>query len=121
MKKILVALMLMFSLTAYAGPTVTKDMLEQVSNITNGYRPICGNSVYVVHKGKTTVIVVAHSRNTRALRGWIMAGAENVETLDKRPLLDKDDPVKTGCFMAIQFDGQRWNIVELENCHDLEK
>ena len=50
-----------------------------------------------------------------------MAGAENVETLDKRPLLDKDDPVKTGCFMAIQLEGQRWNIVELENCLELEK
>ena len=58
MKKILIALMLMFSITAYAGPTVTKDMLEQVSNVTSGYRPICGNSMYVVHKGKTTVIVV---------------------------------------------------------------
>lgn len=67
------------------------------------------------------IVVVAHSRNTRALRGWIMAGANNVEVVDKKPLLDKDDPVKTGSFMAIQFDGQRWNIVELENSDSLEK
>lgn len=67
------------------------------------------------------IIAVAHSRNTRALRGWVMAGAQDVEILDKRPLLDKDDPVKTGHFMAIQFDGQKWNIVELENQNIIDK
>ena len=72
-------------------------------------------------KDNGIVIAVAHSRNTRALRGWIMAGAENIEVLDKRPLLDKDDPVKTGHFMAIQFDGQKWNLVELDNQDILDK
>lgn len=72
-------------------------------------------------KDNGIIIAVAHSRNTRALRGWIAAGAKDINTLDKRPLLDKDDPVKTGHFMAIQFDGQKWNIVELENQNILDQ
>jgi len=72
-------------------------------------------------KDNGIVVCVAHSRNTRALRGWVMAGANNINILDKRPLLDKDDPVKTGHFMTIQFDGQKWNIVELENQNILDQ
>ncbi len=61
MKKIsyiLAALVLCFSLNAHAGSLVTKDMLEQVWNVTSGYRPVVGNTVYTVQKNKTTIVVV---------------------------------------------------------------
>lgn len=58
MKKLLIALVLLFSLTAHAGGTVTKDMLEQVWNVASSYKPIVGNSVYTIQKTKATVVVV---------------------------------------------------------------
>lgn len=59
MKKILIALMLMFSLTAFAGKTISKDMLEQVWSVSGGnYKPVVGAAVYTVQKKHTTIIVV---------------------------------------------------------------
>lgn len=58
MKKIIIALVLMFSLTAHAGSLVTKDMLERVWNVTSGYKPIVGDAVYTIQKKKSTIIVV---------------------------------------------------------------
>lgn len=66
MKKILITLALMFSLTAYAqtakpaGKIVTKDMLQQVNDVTSGYKPIVGDSVYVIPKGTTTIVVLRY-------------------------------------------------------------
>jgi len=63
MKKVLIALIFLFSLTANATGLVTKDMLEQVHDITGGYRPIVGNSVYTIQKNKTTIVVVRFYNN----------------------------------------------------------
>lgn len=61
MKKIsylLGAFVLLLSLTASANSNVTKDMLEQVSSITSGYKTVVGDAVYTVKKKNTTVVIV---------------------------------------------------------------
>lgn len=60
------------------------------------------------------IIVVAHSRNTRCMRDFILSGGNDIENITKTTLLQKDDPVKTAGFMTIQFDGQKWNLVDLD-------
>jgi hypothetical protein len=57
---IIASIVLLFSLSSLASPApkCTKDMLEQVSNITMGFKPIVGNSLYVVERKTATIIIV---------------------------------------------------------------
>lgn len=84
MKKILILIaMIMFPLTANAtnrgtqephvqpammGGDVMKDMLEQVTSITSGYRTVVGNCVYTVKRKTAKVVVIrfydANSRDS---------------------------------------------------------
>jgi hypothetical protein len=59
MKKILIALMLMFSVPAFAGKTVNKEMLEQVWNVSgSSFKPVVVDATYVVKRKTSTIIVV---------------------------------------------------------------
>lgn len=56
-KNVLIATLLLFSLNASAHK-VTKNMLEQIANINSFWRPIVGNSVYVVKKEALTIVII---------------------------------------------------------------
>jgi broad specificity phosphatase PhoE len=64
---------------------------------------------------KGIVMAVAHSRNSRAFRDLILSGGENITEIEKKTLLQEEDPVKPGHFMTIQHNGSNWEIVQLPN------
>ena len=70
---------------------------------------------------KGHIVVVAHSRNCRLLEAWVNAGCQDVETIDLEPLLRKDDNCKPGHFLTIQYNGQKWELVELADQDILDK
>jgi hypothetical protein len=54
---IVAALVLMFSMTAYA-TNDTKNMINQVSNFSSSWRPIIGKSLYLIHRDDKDVAVM---------------------------------------------------------------
>lgn len=59
MKKILIALMLLFSAPVFAGKTVNKDMLEQVWSVSgSNYKPVVVDTTYIVKRKTSTIVVV---------------------------------------------------------------
>lgn len=63
--------------------------------------------------GSCSVMAVAHSRNTRCYRDFILSGANDIENITKETLLQKDDIVNTGHFMIAEYDGQKWSVIDL--------
>lgn len=53
-------------------------------------------------------VIVTHSRGTRMMKGWVDAGASDINVLDKEPLLRKQDTVDTGRYMVVQFRDGHW-------------
>jgi broad specificity phosphatase PhoE len=60
----------------------------------------------IAKKADGPVILVAHARNARMLRGWLDKGSNG--EIDLRPLLAEDDPIDPGMFMVIRFRNGRW-------------
>jgi broad specificity phosphatase PhoE len=75
----------------------------------------------IAHPERGIICLIGHSRNCRLLHGWLLAGTKNIDTIDKKPLLDEKDPTPTGGFMAIQFDGQAWKLIDLPNHEIINK
>lgn len=57
-------------------------------------------------------LCVTHSRDTRVLKAWLLAGCGDINVIDKKPLLEKGEVVQTGGYMVVQWDGSKWCHVE---------
>lgn len=60
------------------------------------------------HPERGPIVLVAHSRNTRVFEGWILAGCRDVDVINKKPLLEKEEVVEPGHFMVVEWNGAQW-------------
>ena len=76
----------------------------------------------IAHPEKGAVMMVCHSRNTRAFRDLILEGSETkVEHMKKDTLLQEKDPTPTGNFVAAQYIDGKWSLVQLPGQEALKK
>ncbi len=77
----------------------------------------------IEHPENGAIILIAHSRNTRAFRDLILEGSEiKVEDMKKDTLLQEKDPTPTGHFVAAQFNNDdEWELVELPEQEALDQ
>lgn len=73
-----------------------------------------------IHPEKGAILIVAHSRNTRAFRDLILESLPEIERMKLTTLLQEQDPTPTGHFVAAQFDGD-WQLVDLPGQENLDK
>ncbi len=59
-----------------------------------------------------TIIAVAHSRNARLLKSWILAGAQDIHVIDKAPMLQKEDVIGPGEYLEAEFINNEWMLMD---------
>lgn len=58
-------------------------------------------------------VITTHARDCRLIKAWLNVGCQDIDVIDKTPLLVPEDNVETGKYMVIQFVEGSWKEVKL--------
>lgn len=59
-------------------------------------------------KSDTSTVIVTHTRDVRAILGWIKAGETPANEVDRTYLMEKKDPVQPGGWLGLEFKRGKW-------------
>lgn len=60
------------------------------------------------------IVAVSHSREARLLKGWVQGGCQADGSIDKKPILSKEEAAKTGHLLVLQWNGETWELKDEE-------